>query len=112
MKKFTAKHIDDVGAKDASSGEMMRNLLPLGIEIPDRFAITVDAYYDFLSFDALCPQIQVALDRLDRISLSNLAEVGASCREMIKRGIFSEPMNRTIVSLRTSTCFSAFVVVA
>ncbi|MDA8390852.1 MAG: hypothetical protein M0Z76_09020, partial [Gammaproteobacteria bacterium] len=44
---FSDIGIDDlplVGGKNASLGEMYRHLTPLGVRIPDGFAITADAY--------------------------------------------------------------------
>ena len=85
---LTMKDVAEVGGKNASLGEMIRNLSPLGVAVPDGFAITVTAFYDFMSFNALSPQIQVALDRLNRLTLDNLSEVGESCRSLILSGIF------------------------
>src|SRR5690606_27992845 len=85
------------GGKNASLGEMIRNLSPLGIAVPDGFALTVAAFYDFLAFNCASPQLQVVLDRLDRGTLANLAEIGETCRAIIKRGTFPEPVKRVIV---------------
>ena len=37
-----------VGGKNASLGEMFRELAPKGVKVPDGFAITSDAYRHFL----------------------------------------------------------------
>ncbi|MGC8852963.1 MAG: PEP/pyruvate-binding domain-containing protein, partial [Hydrogenobacter sp.] len=37
-----------VGGKNASLGEMIRNLSSLGINIPYGFVVTSEAYYEFL----------------------------------------------------------------
>ena len=42
------KDVPLVGGKNASLGEMIQNLIPRGINIPDGFATTADAYYYFL----------------------------------------------------------------
>ena len=47
--KLTMANLPQVGGKNASLGEMINNLSPLGIEIPDGYAITVDAYNEFLT---------------------------------------------------------------
>ena len=36
--------LDQVGGKNASFGEMIGSLAPLGVTVPDGFAITADAY--------------------------------------------------------------------
>ncbi len=85
-----------VGGKNASLGEMIRDLSPLGINVPDGFAITAQVYFDFLAFNALAPQLQVSLDRINRISLENLAEAAAACRSLIMGGIFPEHIIKEI----------------
>ena len=36
--------LDQVGGKNASLGEMVRNLTSAGVRVPDGFATTADAY--------------------------------------------------------------------
>ena len=40
--------VDSVGGKNASTGEMISQLSPKGILIPDGFAITAQAYWYFI----------------------------------------------------------------
>lgn len=77
-----------VGGKNASLGEMISHLSSLGVEVPDGFAITVDAYSEFIAYNNLYAVLQRTLDTLDRKSLSNLAEVGEKCRSLILSGQF------------------------
>lgn len=90
MKKFiiafdqlTMSDVDKAGGKNASLGEMIRNLKPKGIEVPDGFAIGVDAYTAFIEGNNLMPGLKDVLDTLDRKSLSTLSVVGKKCRDMI-----------------------------
>jgi len=49
---FEELDIDDiplVGGKNASLGEMYRELTPQGVKIPNGFAITAQAYRDMLN---------------------------------------------------------------
>lgn len=94
---LTMRDIGQVGGKNASLGEMIRNLTSLGISVPDGFAITVDVFYEYLSFNALSPQLQVALDRLDRDTLENLSEVSACCRHMVMDGNFPDAVRRSVL---------------
>lgn len=77
--------VEKVGGKNASLGEMISSLQPLGVAVPDGFAITANAYTAFLDFNNLEPALQAELKRLDRISLSNLNSVGEACRSLIGR---------------------------
>ncbi len=86
IKSFSHVSLEDVaivGGKNASLGEMINNLKSLGVEVPDGFAITVDAYSEFLSHNGLTSLLQDALNKLDRQALSNLQEVGAKCRSLV-----------------------------
>lgn len=98
FRDLTMKDITDVGGKNASLGEMIANLSPLGIAVPDGFAISVSAFYEFLAFNCISPQIQVALNRLNRLNLENLPAVGEECRALIRRGTFPEPVKQEITN--------------
>jgi len=94
--KLSVKDVASVGGKNASIGEMIVNLKTLGIEVPDGFAISADAYHDFLSANALWSHIQDALNCLDRKYLSNLADVGKRCRELVLSGSMPETLAKEI----------------
>lgn len=99
IKHFQELSMDDlpkVGGKNASLGEMIRSLSALGIAVPDGFALTVDAYAEFLTFNSLTPLLRNILGTLDRESLNNLAEVGAQCRELLLKGAFPEKVEGVI----------------
>src|ERR1017187_9803218 len=48
FRDVTADDVASVGGKNASLGEMLREVTPLGVEVPDGFAVTADAYRAFL----------------------------------------------------------------
>ena len=41
--------VDKVGGKNASLGEMIQNLSSSGISVPNGFATTADAFWEFLN---------------------------------------------------------------
>ncbi|MFZ6012158.1 MAG: phosphoenolpyruvate synthase [Bacteroidota bacterium] len=96
FKQISSKDVAKVGGKNASLGEMINNLSPLGVEVPDGFAITVDAYAEFLSANALTPVLENLLSQLDRQSLNNLADIGERCRSFILNSKFPEPIAEAI----------------
>ena len=54
VRKFCDLTIDDVpqvGGKNASLGEMIRELTVKGIQIPDGYAVTAQAYRAFLHYN-------------------------------------------------------------
>ncbi|MDC0535394.1 phosphoenolpyruvate synthase, partial [Francisellaceae bacterium] len=68
--------VDKVGGKNSSLGEMISNLTSLGVNVPNGFATTADAYRDFLKNDGLDKRISDKLKTLDVDNLDDLAEAG------------------------------------
>jgi pyruvate,water dikinase len=75
-----------VGGKNASLGELLAKLDPLGVRIPDGFAVTAQAWRAFLEHNRLAEGLAAELARLDNVTLVNLAEVGARCRALVAGG--------------------------
>ncbi|MDQ0029102.1 phosphoenolpyruvate synthase/pyruvate phosphate dikinase [Arthrobacter bambusae] len=76
--------LDQVGGKNASLGEMVRNLATAGVKVPDGFATTADAYRRFLSESGLDARIEGALEGLDSGDVAELAQVGQFIRDLIR----------------------------
>jgi pyruvate, water dikinase len=81
-----------VGGKNASLGEMLSELSPKGIKIPDGFATTAEAFRTFLKENDLTEKLAKKLKELDTVKLSNLGEVGEACRSLMATGAFSGQM--------------------
>ena len=75
--------LDQVGGKNASLGEMVSNLTRLGVQVPDGFATTADAYREFLSGTGLAERIDARLQGLDTEDTIALAEAGSEIRGMV-----------------------------
>ena len=75
--------VETVGGKNASLGEMIRNLSNLGVTVPGGFATTAAAYRNFLSADGLDKRIHSLLDDLDVDDIGALTSAGASIRGWI-----------------------------
>jgi len=87
-----------VGGKNASLGEMIGELEPLGIRVPDGFATTAQAYRDFLAADGLAARIEEALSSLDVNDVRALLNVGAKVRGWIE----AQPFPSTLVHAITA----------
>src|SRR4249919_1955450 len=75
--------LDEVGGKNASLGEMVRNLVSLGVRVPDGFATTADAFRRFIGDTGLAEEISEKLKGLDTDDTRALAEVGKAIRESV-----------------------------
>ncbi|MDH5296528.1 MAG: phosphoenolpyruvate synthase, partial [Nitrospirota bacterium] len=75
--------ITRVGGKNASLGEMYRELTPHGVKIPNGFAITAEAYRYVLREARLDTTIQDILRDLDTRDLTNLRQRGRQIRQAI-----------------------------
>ncbi|MBV8491608.1 MAG: phosphoenolpyruvate synthase, partial [Candidatus Eremiobacteraeota bacterium] len=63
--KICNRDVAEVGGKNASLGEMYRNLTPLGARVPNGFAVTAAAYRYVLDAADAWPILHEALDDLN-----------------------------------------------
>ncbi|MFC4870314.1 phosphoenolpyruvate synthase [Negadavirga shengliensis] len=96
------KDLAIVGGKNASLGEMLKELTPLGIRIPDGFAVTAKAFRNFIQENGFRERLEANLNELDINTLENLSAVGASCRGIMASGKFPEEMKSDIASFYES----------
>jgi len=82
-KDLTIGDVPKVGGKNAALGEMVRELLPLGVHVPNGFAVTADAYNYFLDATKLRDRINQTLEGLDTHNVADLQTRGKQVREMI-----------------------------
>ena len=75
--------VKEVGGKNASLGEMFKELDPKGIQIPDGFASSAEAYWRFVKDNDILDSLKEALASLDKDSNDSLKEVGKKCRDIV-----------------------------
>ncbi len=83
---FSEIGIEDVplvGGKNASLGEMFRELTPKGIAVPNGFAITAEAYRHALETAGAWPALKETLAGLDVSDVDDLARRAARAREIV-----------------------------
>ncbi len=83
FKEISIGDVSQVGGKNASLGEMYRNLTKKGLRIPDGFATTAGAYNYFLKSTGLKRKIQTILKGLDTKDVNELMKRGAEVRKLI-----------------------------
>ncbi|WHF51316.1 phosphoenolpyruvate synthase [Chryseobacterium gotjawalense] len=96
--KIDLSDLPQVGGKNASLGEMFNKLSPLGIEVPDGFAVTVESYRSFLSQNQLQETLKELLDTIDCESLSNLPKVASQCRTLITNAHMPKEVKTEIIN--------------
>jgi len=100
IKRFSEIGIGDiasVGGKNASLGEMVRELVPRGIRVPDGFAVTADAYRYFLTANRLDDEIHRELGELDVRDVAALQRCGSRVRQLILDATFPDDLRQAIV---------------
>ena len=83
---FDTLRLEDVplvGGKNCSLGELYRELGARGVQVPNGFAITVSAYYDFLQKSNVWAKLQSLLWGLNIADVAELAKRGAEARRIV-----------------------------
>lgn len=86
LEDLTSGDVALVGGKNASLGEMIRNLSSQDIRVPTGFAVAAQAYWKFLDVNDLRTPISEKIQELRRNA--NLAEVGDAVRGMMREAEF------------------------
>lgn len=85
FKDISLTDIGIVGGKNASLGELFTRLSSSGISVPDGFATTANAFWNFLDSNQVRNDLVHLLQLLDREMFSNLKQIGAAARKLIMR---------------------------
>jgi pyruvate,water dikinase len=93
-----------VGGKNASLGEMYRELTPKGVRVPNGFAVTAEGYRHFVRASGLEETIAAALRGLDTRDLAALAERGRAVREAILAAPLPPDLRQEIAAAYARLC--------
>ncbi len=80
FRECSSESLPMVGGKNASLGEMTK----AGFQVPPGFAITTDAYDDFLSNGGIKEKIRQALSRLDVQDVASIENASKTLRRLIE----------------------------
>ncbi|WMN06735.1 phosphoenolpyruvate synthase [Marivirga arenosa] len=83
FKELSLSDLGRVGGKNASLGELYKELVSKGINVPDGFAISAEAYWDVLDSNNIRDKLKSTLSELDTKGFKNLAEIGEKCRKLL-----------------------------
>jgi len=83
LRDVTIDDIARVGGKNASLGEMIQGLRGAGVNVPDGFALTADAFRLHLAEAGIADEIYTALEALDVRDLEALGAAGRRARDLV-----------------------------
>ncbi len=98
---FGALTIDDiplVGGKNASLGEMFRELAPSGVPVPNGFATTVEAYWDVLDRAGGRSALREILDGLDPQDVEDLSRRARKARDLVYGAGLPDDLEKQILA--------------
>ncbi|TDR22487.1 phosphoenolpyruvate synthase [Marinicella litoralis] len=96
LDQLNMSHLDQVGGKNASLGEMITNLNAMGVKVPGGFATTADAFKEFLQISGLNQRISDKLKNLDTDNIDDLRQAGEQIRNWILATPFQAPLEQAI----------------
>lgn len=102
--QLSIRDVAKVGGKNASLGEMYRNLIPIGIQIPDGFATTADAFRFFKKENRLDQPIRDLLGQLDKNQFENLREISVQIKKLILNATIPEKLQQEILNSYQKLC--------
>jgi len=83
FRDISIEEIPLVGGKNASLGEMIRELTAKGVKVPDGFAVTAEGYRYYMRSTGLEGKIRQILSGLDTGDMDNLQRRGSEVRHAI-----------------------------
>ena len=104
FKDLAIKDVPLVGGKNASLGEMYRNLTKKGINVPDGFAVTAYAYRYLLEKAKIRNKIKKILHGLNTKDVRDLAKRGKEVRETILGAEFPKELENSIKQAYKDLC--------
>ena len=97
------QNISLVGGKNASLGELIQALEQGGIQVPHGFAITVDAYQEYLKSDNLTEKIKFYLTGLEQENIT-LEQAGNRIRQLFYQSPIPEAVQTQIGDAYEELC--------
>jgi pyruvate,water dikinase len=90
-------NLSEVGGKNASLGEMFRELAPQGIRVPVGFALTVNGYWQHLASNSLIESIRTELKNLDPNNVGDSAIRSHRIRQLITNAPLPDAIQRPLI---------------
>jgi pyruvate,water dikinase len=95
--EISVSDVSSVGGKNASLGEMYRELASVGVRVPNGFAVTAAGYQRLLETNGLYDKIPATLAGLNTSDIDDLRARGAKVRQLILNSELPDDLQREIV---------------
>src|ERR1051326_3270743 len=97
LNKVGINDVELVGGKNASLGEMLQHLSKIGINIPNGFVITVNAFNQFIEFNGLDKNLRDRISEIDYNNVESLRRAGLQVRSLIRNSKFPSALSAEII---------------
>ncbi|MDX1809479.1 MAG: phosphoenolpyruvate synthase [Sulfurospirillaceae bacterium] len=98
FEEISVKDIPEVGGKNANLGEMYQHLKPIGVNVPNGFAVTSEAYrYIFDSNNLWEPLKKLLYDDLNIEDMKSLQKISKKCKRLIEEAIIPSDLSDEIL---------------
>ncbi len=102
--QISMNDVSVVGGKNASLGEMYRELTPRGVRIPNGFATTATAYMRFLAESGLSQKISRILSEIRVEDVESLHSGAEQIRQLILNASLSDELSQAILEAYQQLC--------
>ena len=96
FKDITLDDVSQVGGKNASLGEMIRELGKKGVNIPDGFATTSSAYFEFIKGSGSYEKIEKIISKINVNKVKDLNKKSKEIQKIILKASFSKKFEEKI----------------
>ena len=96
LKELNHNDVKLVGSKNANLGELYNHLRPKGVNIPNAFAITTQAYFSFMKEAGLKEKINKLVNQLRVKDIGQVQKTGKAIRTMILNASWPEHITKEV----------------
>ena len=96
FEELNIENISEVGGKNASLGDMYRELTSMGVNVPDGFAVTVQGYWDTLAEANIQNELRDIVEGIDKDNIRDLESRAQQAREIIKNASLPTQLGKEI----------------
>lgn len=104
LDQVTLNDLPSVGGKNASLGEMLRELASVGVRVPGGFALTVEAFHRHLRDAGVESFVYQMLDHLDVNDTQQLSTAARSIREAIMAAPLPSAVSAAVSAAYQNMC--------